>query len=303
MKLLVIGRRGQVAKSLASLDLRQEHQVVALGRPELDVTIPETVINALKDHDPCVVINASAYTAVDQAETERDQAFALNDLGAGTVAKACAHRKTPLIHLSTDYVFDGKKPSPYTEQDAVRPLGVYGESKCAGEQRVRALCPEHIIVRTAWVFSPFGKNFVKTMLKLAETRDEISVVNDQVGSPTDALHLAAALHDIARRVHQTDTAPIWGTFHAVGSGTASWFEVAQKTFAVSAALGGPVTKVIPIPSSGYPTAAKRPAHSRLHCEKLKHWFDITLPDWESGVEDCVRSLLVREGAEGRKRGR
>jgi len=290
VKLLVIGRSGQVAQALGALDGEAGHQVITLGRPEVDLVVPETVHAAIKAQQPDVVINAGAYTAVDQAETERDAAFAINDHGAGGVAEACTRFGVPLIHISTDYVFDGTKPTPYSERDPVAPLGVYGQSKCAGEQRVRTLCPHHIILRTAWVFSPFGKNFVKTMLSLAETRDEISVVSDQVGSPTYAPHLAQAIVDVCTQIHGEREDVVWGTYHAAGGGEASWFEVAQKTFATSRALGGVTAKVSPIPSSDYPTPAKRPANSRLDCANLQQNFNTTIANWEHGVEACVRQL-------------
>lgn len=290
MKLLVIGRSGQVARALAECDGNGEHQIVALGRPDVDLTQSDTVHAAIANHQPTCVINAAAYTAVDQAETEPDSAFALNDVGAGFVAKACTQHGCPLIHISTDYVFDGTKPSPYCETDPVAPLGVYGASKYAGEQRVGELCPAHVILRTAWVHSPYGKNFVKTMLRLAEDRSEISVVNDQIGSPTYAPHLAQAIVTLAKQLHQNRSHIHWGTYHAAGLGQASWYDVARKTFEVSKAFGGASASVIPIPSSSYPTPAKRPANSRLQCEKLKQNFAITMADWELGVENCVRRL-------------
>ncbi len=293
MKLLVIGRSGQVAQALGAFDGEGRQQIITLGRPEIDLTVPETVHNGIRVNQPDVVINAGAYTAVDQAETERDSAFAINDLGAGVVAEACTHFDVPLIHISTDYVFDGSKKMPYREADPVAPLGVYGQSKYAGEQRVRTLCPHHVILRTAWVFSPYGKNFVKTMLQLARNRDEVSVVNDQVGSPTYAPHLAGAIIEVSCQIHSDGDGAPWGTYHAAGSGEASWFDVAQKTFAVSETLGGVTAEVISIPSSDYPTPAKRPANSRLDCENLKQNFAITMANWERGVEDCVRHLGVR----------
>jgi len=292
VKLLVIGKSGQVAQALAACDGLGGTDVVALGRPDVDLVKLETLRAALQNQNPDVVINAAAYTAVDQAEREPRQAFAINETGAGNVATVCAEQRCPLIHISTDYVFDGSKQTPYCEADPVAPLGVYGQSKAAGEQRVAETCPHHVILRTAWVHSPHGSNFIKTMLRLATERLEISVVNDQVGSPTYAPHLADAILAVAENIFRLKAHTSWGIYHAAGHGEASWYDVAQKTFDVAASVGGARAKVHPIPASDYPTPARRPANSRLNCESLKQSFAITMPEWELGVEACVRQLVT-----------
>ncbi len=291
MKLLVIGRSGQVAQALAACHGQEGQDVVTLGRPDVDLTKPETLLAAVQIHQPDVVVNAAAYTAVDQAESEQSQAFAVNESGAAHVAAACVQHGCPLIHISTDYVFDGTKSAPYCEKDPVAPLGIYGKSKFAGEQRVAETCPHHVILRTAWVHSPFGQNFIKTMLRLAKDRSELSVVNDQIGSPTYAPHLARAIISVASKIMSDPDDVAWGTYHAAGSGEATWYEVAQKTFDVSSSLGGVSANVSPIPSSDYPTPAKRPANSRLDCENLKQCFAITMVNWQRGVDECVHQLV------------
>lgn len=291
MKLLVIGRSGQVAQALAACGNPGGQKIVTLGRPDVDVVKPDTLRAAMQNHQPDVVVNAAAYTAVDQAEAEPGQAYAVNETGAENVATVCAENECPLIHISTDYVFDGSKSTPYCETDPVAPLGVYGQSKYAGEQRVAENCPHHVILRTAWVYSPYGKNFIKTMLRLAQDRSELSVVSDQIGSPTYAPHLAEAIVAVADILCRDGSDVRWGVYHAAGQGDASWYDVAQKTFDVATSLGGARAEVLPIPSSDYPTPAQRPANSRLNCESLKKNFAITLADWQLGIETCVRQLV------------
>jgi dTDP-4-dehydrorhamnose reductase len=263
----------------------------AIGRPALDLCEPGTIEQALTDVRPDIVINTAAYTAVDKAESEPARAFALNRDGAGMLAAAAARRGIPIIHLSTDYVYDGLKPGPYVETDEPGPRSVYGHSKLDGERAVQAANPKHIILRTAWVFSPVGQNFVKTMLRLAGERDRVRVVGDQQGSPTYAPHLVAAILDVAAQVTNGDGEDRWGVYHAAGAGTASWYDLACEVFKRSAALNGPAIPVDPIATADYPTAAARPANSRLDCSKLQRNFGVALPEWQSGVEACVGRLL------------
>ena len=288
MNLLVLGSSGQLARSLIGVKRVTAVRVMAIGRPEIDVRVPESIARAFDRNTPDLVVNTAAYTAVDQAESEPDAAHAVNAAGAGHVARACERRRIPLIHASTDYVFDGAKTSPYREDDRTAPLNVYGGSKLAGERLVMSLCSRHIIVRTAWLVSCHGRNFVTTMLRLAETRPNLDVVDDQHGSPTFAPHLAAAILAISERLAGR-TAP-WGIYHAAGAGEATWCDVAREVFSVSASLNGPSASVRPISSADYPTSARRPANSRLNCQKLEQAFGVRFADWRVGIAECVRSL-------------
>ena len=296
MRLLIAGWQGQVARSLVELALaRKDIDALSVGRPALDLCQPSSIKSTLVGDRPDIMINTAAYTAVDKAEEEPDAVFQLNAAGAAAFAEAAAKRDIPIIHLSTDYVFDGTKDTPYTEDDAPAPQSVYGRSKLQSEIDVAAANPRHVILRTAWVHSPFGRNFVKTMLGIAAKQDTLNVVDDQLGSPTYALHLASAILDIAARLcHDRDEAP-WGLYHAANGGEVSWHGLATHAFEVSGKLGGPTATATPITTAEYPTAAPRPANSRLDCSKLEETFGIEMPLWESGVEDCVARLLADHG--------
>ena len=293
MRLLITGWQGQLARSIAEAATRRsEITALSIGRPALDLCARPSILRTLADNAPDIIVNTAAYTAVDKAERERDAAFALNRDGAGLLAEAAAARGVPIIHVSTDYVFDGAKTTPYVETDATAPLNVYGASKLAGEQVVAAANRRHVILRTAWVHSPFGQNFVKTMLRLAGERPRLKVVADQLGNPTYAPHLAAAILDIALSLPgRGDSDPAWGLYHAAGSGETSWHGLACAVFARSRALGGPAVEVDPIPAASYPTAAARPTNSRLDCSRLQAQFGLHLPDWQDGAADCVTRLL------------
>ena len=296
MKILVVGKEGQLAQSLREAGHHHGINLVAVGRPDLDLLDRDSIARAIHHTDPQLVINASAYTSVDRAESEPERAFAINAAGAGWVAELCRHNDVPIIHVSTDYVFDGSNPEPYVEDDRVAPIGVYGQSKLEGEQRVAAANPKHIILRTAWVISPFGNNFLKTMLRLAGSRNEIDVVNDQTGSPTYAPHLAKAILSIARLVHAqaaTTQHELWGIFHATAPDEATWYDLAREIFQQSARSGGPNPRVHPIATVDYPTPARRPANSRLDCRKLARVFGLYLPGWRQGVAECVARLCSR----------
>jgi dTDP-4-dehydrorhamnose reductase len=273
-----------------------------LGRPIVDLTEPATISACLARTRFDIVINTAAFTHVDRAEAESDAAFALNTEGATAIASACAMQRLPLIHISTDYVFGGVKTTPFAEGDIPAPLNVYGRSKLLGERRVAALCPNHIIVRTSWLHSPFGTNFVKTILRLAESKDEIAVVDDQVGSPTSAFQLADALLRIAAQaLHDTKHSHA-GIYHAAGGGTASWRTLAEEVFLCSKLIGGPHARVRSISSADYRAAALRPRNSALDCSNLEQTFDIKLPRWEAGVRHSVSRLLAeRHAAAGRSR--
>jgi dTDP-4-dehydrorhamnose reductase len=292
MKALVIGgQNGQVARALSGLDDAQ-FTIEACGRPEIDLARPDSLGPALAASSPEVVINCAAYTAVDQAETDRDAAHAINADGPGRLSNICADAGIPLIHLSTDYVFDGLKSGPYIETDPTSPQSVYGATKFAGEAAVAMSGARHVVLRISWVHAPFGKNFVRTMLRLAGSRDRLNVVADQIGRPSYAPHLAIALRDIAARLVLDADAPT-GVFHLTGSGEpCSWREFAQTVFEASRVRGGPTATADPIPTSNYPTPAKRPANSVLDCSKIEAAFGLRLPHWRQGVEECIAAIAA-----------
>ena len=298
MRIVVTGREGQIVRSLIERASGTDIDIVPLGRPELDLAGPaEAIASAVEAAAPDAIVSAAAYTQVDKAETEPDVAFAINEGGSRAIARAAGMLRVPLIHLSTDYVFDGTKPSPYVEEDATRPTGVYGASKLAGEQAVLAEHPDSVVLRTAWVYSPFGSNFVKTMLRLASDREEVAVVADQRGNPTSALEIADGVLRVAANLHSGSDPARRGIFHMTGSGDANWAEFAQAIFALSAAGGGPSARVKPIRSADYPTAAKRPANSRLDSSKLARVHGVSLPEWRSSLKDVIPRLL-QSGARG-----
>jgi dTDP-4-dehydrorhamnose reductase len=290
MRIVVTGTSGQVATSLGGLHEPGRIEIVRIGRPELDLENPATIASAIAAARPDLVVSAGAYTQVDKAESEPDRAFRVNAEGAGAVAKAANTLGVPVVHLSTDYVFDGTKAGPYTEDDPVAPLGVYGASKLAGEQAVAAANPRHVILRTAWVYSPYGVNFVKTMLRLAGDRDELKVVADQLGCPTSALDIADAIVAIAGTL-KSPQAGKFGLFNLCGSGETSWAGFAEEIFRQSARRGGPSARVHPITTAEYPTPARRPANSRLDCSRLERVYGIRLPDWRSSLERCMTALI------------
>lgn len=292
MRILVTGTSGQLAQSLLECGMRTNVDVVAMRRPQLDLSIPATIRTSLADVRPDLVVSAAAYTAVDKAESEEGLALAINGQGSGEVASVCERLGIPLIHISTDYVFDGTKSAPYVETDPVAPQSAYGRSKLAGEIAVAKACSRHVILRTAWVHSPFGNNFVKTMLRLAATRPELGVVDDQIGCPTYAPHLATAILAIAAQLpgSRAGQAP-WGIYHAAGGGEATWCGFAREIFRQSGERGGVAVKVNAIGSADYPTPAKRPANSRLDCSKLEATFGVRLPVWQDGTRECLARLL------------
>jgi dTDP-4-dehydrorhamnose reductase len=293
VRLVVTGREGQVAASLLQAgQARAGVEVIAIGRPQLDLAKPDTVIDTIAASKPDIVVSAAAYTAVDQAEDEPDQAFAVNAVGAGKVAQAAAQLGVPIIHLSTDYVFDGSAPGAYVETDATAPASVYGASKLAGEQAIASANPHHLIVRTAWVYSPFGKNFVKTMLRLATDRDEIAVVADQWGNPTSALDIADAILHAAAQLHGNRSFRAFGIYHLAGTGEANWSGFARHILDTSRVSGGPWARVRDIATMDYPTKARRPANSRLSSAKFAAVFNWNAPDWRQSTEAVVHKLLV-----------
>ncbi|MEH6719920.1 MAG: dTDP-4-dehydrorhamnose reductase [Aurantimonas endophytica] len=287
---LVTGQNGQVARSLAAL-ATQHVEFVTVGRPELDITDAASVARVIERVGPAVVVNPAAYTAVDKAESEPDAALAVNHIGARNVAEAAAAANLPVIHFSTDYVFAGNKQDRYGEDDRTGPTGVYGRSKLAGEAAVAAANPAHVILRTAWVYSPYGANFLKTMLRLAAERDVLRVVGDQQGTPTYAPDIAAGVAAVIDRIVADPQGLDWrGVFHMVAQGETDWAEFAETIFAVSSRLGGPSAAVERITTAEYPTPARRPANSRLVTAKLRRVFGHELPDWRNGVERCLTAI-------------
>ncbi len=291
MRILVTGTSGQLAQSLLAAGLAADVDVVALRRPQLDLTLPGTLRTALADVMPDIVVNAGAYTAVDKAESEESQAYKVNAAGAGELGQQCQRAGVALIHISTDYVFDGTKPAAYMESDPTAPINAYGRTKLAGEQAVAAGCERHVILRTSWIYSPYGANFVRTMLRLGAERPEVKVVDDQRGCPTFAPHLAEAILDVSRQIVQLKggNGP-WGVYHAAGSGETTWCGFARSIFAATAARGLPTPKLTPITTAEFPTPARRPANSRLDCSLLEQTFGVRLPDWQEGLASCLARL-------------
>jgi len=276
MKLLVTGAAGMLGREVVAAAERLGHEVAAWDLPECDLTDAGATLAAIRRLEPRAVVNCAAYTNVDAAEADEATATLVNGDAAGNVARACAAAGARLVHVSTDYVFDGSKREPWIESDATSPLGAYGRSKLHGEDLVRAELPDHAIVRTAWLFGPHGPNFVSTMLRLAAERDEVQVVTDQVGSPTFAGHLAPALVDMAER---TDT----GIFHGAGSGSCSWYELTLEAYDAA----GVACRVLPTTAEQFARPAPRPAYSVLGSER-EH--PITLPPWQEGVRAHLAAL-------------
>jgi dTDP-4-dehydrorhamnose reductase len=293
MRLLVVGRGGQVAQALAERGPALGADVELVGLPECDLTDPASVARALAGRRADAVVNAAAYTAVDRAESEEALATAINGPGAGAVAAAAREIGAPVLHLSTDFVFDGLLDRPYRENDAPRPTNAYGRSKLVGEGSVAAANEAHVILRTAWVYSPFGANFVKTMLRLGETRAEVGVVADQRGAPTSALDIADALVSIAKRCAAAETAgDLAGLYHMTGAGEASWADFAEAVFALAQQQGRRPVTVRRITTADYPTAARRPANSRLDNAKLARVFGLRLPSYRESLHIVVSRLLA-----------
>jgi dTDP-4-dehydrorhamnose reductase len=290
IRIAVTGSMGQVASSLIERAGR-EFEIVLLGRRVFLLEDRAAVLAGLKAARPDVVINAAAYTAVDEAEAEESLAVAINGEGAGHVAEAADRIGAPLLQLSTDYVFDGALDRPYREDDPTGPKSAYGRSKLIGERLVAERCANSVIVRTAWLFSPYGANFVRTMLSLNETRDEVAVVADQRGNPTSALDLAAALLAVAARVREEASPALRGVFHMTGAGEATWADFAEGIFADAAARGRRLTRVKRITTAEYPTPARRPANSRLDNEKLRRVYGLELPDWRKSLAACCAQLI------------
>ncbi|WP_119687929.1 dTDP-4-dehydrorhamnose reductase [Pseudomonas sp. PGPR81] len=286
MRVLVCGHNGQVAQALKT-QLAGLGEIHLLGRDQLDLAQPEALREPLRQLAPGLIINAAAYTAVDQAETEPDTAFAINAQAPGVLAEEALRLGAPLIHYSTDYVFDGEKATPYSEQDVPNPLGVYGRSKLAGEQAIAAVGGAHLILRTSWVYSLHGRNFLLTMQRLLQEKPQLRVVDDQIGAPTWATTIALSTRVLIER-WQAGRAGAWGTYHLAAQGQTSWFGFAQAIGEQLKARGLPCAELLPIPSSEYPTPARRPANSRLDCSRLAREWGVTLPHWQQALIDCLK---------------
>lgn len=282
MRLLLIGRTGQVATEV----LRRAPRgvaVTALGREAADLSDPAACARAVRDAEADAVVNAAAWTAVDRAEAEEEAARVVNAHAPAAMARAAAERGLPFVHISTDYVFPGTGEAPHRPEDPTGPLGAYGRTKLAGEEGVRAAGGRHAILRTSWVFSAHGANFVKTMLRLGRERAEVSVVADQVGGPTPAAAIADACLTVARALAGGAEG---GTFHLAGAPDVSWAGFAEAIMAEA----GLAARVNPIPTAAYPTPARRPANSRLDCSSLERAFGVGRPDWRAGLRDVLRDL-------------
>ena len=288
MKLLVLGANGQVGRELCRRVWPAGYAIVGHDRDRVDITLPDAVAATITGERPDIVINAAAYTAVDRAESEPEAAWAVNCTGPANLAASCRAAAIPLIHISTDYVFDGSRPGAYREDDPVNPLGVYGKSKEAGDRAVRAALPEHVILRTAWLYSVHGHNFVKTMLRLADERPVLRVVADQTGSPTAAGDVAAALGEIVRQIAAGSTR--WGTYHFTGAGAVTWHGFAEAIFARAARWRGPAPAVEAIATADYPTPARRPANSVLDCSKIGEAFGVVPRPWRAQLTDVIREI-------------
>ena len=290
LRVLVTGQKGQVVTALAER-APEGVDVLTLGRPELDLADPASIRDAFDGETADLVVNAAAYTAVDKAETEEALAMRVNGEGAGLVAEEARRLGAPIIQISTDYVFDGAGDRPYREDDPTAPLGAYGRSKLAGEAAVAAANPRAAILRTAWVYSPFGANFVKTMLRLGETREEVRVVADQIGCPTSAHDIADAIFAVGLRMLSAPGPEDYGVFHLTGAGQASWAEFAQAIFSEAQAFGRKPMKVTPITTAEYPTPARRPANSRLDGARLARVYGVSPPPWRESLTPVIARLL------------
>jgi len=299
MKILVLGANGQVGSELgAQLNgVRplegDRFTIIFASRSDVDVTELHALRDFLSHHEPNWIINATAYTSVDSAETEASQAYKVNEHAVRVLADYCDTNDSNLVHISTDYVFDGRGKLPFREDSEVAPLGVYGASKLAGEEAIRSILERHIILRTAWVFGASGGNFVKTMLRLAETRSELGVVGDQYGAPTSARGIAKAIATLLSQMSQAEsTDKRWGTYHYTGQPFVSWAEFAREIFMRAVQLGAisSNTTVNAIATEQYPTPAKRPHNSRLDCSKIKETFGIEPDDWHQSLEEMLNEI-------------
>ncbi|WPC05485.1 dTDP-4-dehydrorhamnose reductase [Pseudomonas benzenivorans] len=287
MRILLLGEHGQVGREL-QLSLAGQGELIVRGSARLDLAHPEQIRQQVRELRPELIINAAAHTAVDQAESEPELAFAINATAPGVLAEEAVALGVPLIHYSTDYVFDGRKPAPYCEDDTPNPLGVYGRSKLAGERAIQAIGGPHLILRTSWVYSRHGRNFLLTMQRLLQERDELKVVADQIGTPTWAGSIATATAQLIQHWQGGQAGP-WGLYHLSARGETSWFGFASAIAEQLRAEGRSLARLQAIPSSAYPTPAQRPLNSRLDCTRLQRDWGVALPDWQAALRECLDS--------------
>jgi dTDP-4-dehydrorhamnose reductase len=287
--ILVVGKSGQLARSLMDLAAPYNTPMISIGRPELDLADPASIEHAVATLEPSAMINAAAYTAVDRAEAEAASAYAINRDGAARLAAVARRCGIPFVHVSTDYVFNGEKPSPYVESDVTAPLNVYGQSKLDGETAVLDACPSAVVVRTSWVYSPYGQNFVRTMLRLAATQQDVRVVADQRGTPTSAPDLAVAIVEIVRQRDQARSHS--GIYHLAGQGETTWHGFASEIFAALSQHALPTPRLHAISTQVYPTPARRPLNSCLDSSKAHAAFGVQLPPWQTSLDRCLDRLI------------
>ncbi len=287
--ILLFGANGQLGQEMVRASAARKMALVALSHAEADIADANAVREAIARHKPALVVNAAAYTKVDLAETDVEAARRGNDIGPALLGEACAAAGIPLVHVSTDYVFDGTKPTAYVETDAVSPASSYGRSKEAGERALRAATPRHVILRTSWVYSEFGHNFLKTILRLAATRDELRIVADQRGCPTSTLDLAEAVLSIAPRLIAGED--VWGTYHFAGSGVTTWHGFASRIVAAQTPFTGRSPRVTPITTAEYPLPAPRPANSELDSSLFARIFGIRARPWTEETDRITRVLV------------
>ena len=291
MKTLLTGAGGQVGWEIVRRAAAHHISLEGFPRNELDITNPDSILRVMKVVRPDLVINAAAYTKVDLAESEPDTASRVNRTGPGLLAQCCGDAGIPMIHISTDYVFDGRNKTPYLESEPLSPLGIYGRTKADGEAEVRRKLPRHLIMRTAWVYGVHGSNFVKTMLKLGRERDHLRVVDDQLGCPTAASDIADAILTLAQKISD-GTEISWGTYHYCGEGIVSWYRFAVEIFHIAQQRGYPFSPEIePIPSSEFPTPVRRPSFSALDCTRIKDTFRIHPRPWRESLVEVVEEIL------------
>ena len=294
MKVLITGAGGQVGKEIMQIKKNFDIQLIGLKHNELDVTDSVSILKALNTHLPDLLINAAAYTDVEKAESEMELAYDVNRLGAKKIAEICFDRRIPLIHLSTDYVFDGKKKQPYTEWDTENPINTYGRSKFEGEVAIRSILNKHLILRTRWVFGVYGKNFVKTMLRLQKNGDPLQLISDTYGCPSGAADIAMVIMRLAYIINKNKGIK-WGTYHYCGDHSTNWYSFAKEIFEeVSKVTGQPIPKILPISAKYYSPALQRPVNTALNCEKIEETFNIKPCHWKKGVNEVVNSLLKTE---------
>jgi len=295
LAILVFGAEGQLGCELRARAFEEGIPLYAVSRSEADIADSTAVRRILARNTVSVVVNAAAYTKVDQAEFEPDACFRSNAIGPGVLASACRDARVPLIHISSDYVFDGCKSGAYNEDDTISPLGVYGRSKATGENEIRQVLEEHVIIRTSWLYGAYGTNFLKTMLRLARERDRIDVVADQRGCPTATIDLADALLQVSSAL--TARTPVFGTYHFAGSGATTWHGFAVAIIDAQAPLTGRHPHVVPVPTSAYPRPAKRPNNSELDSSRFVTTFGLEAADWKIRTTEIVLALF-RADSEG-----